>query len=340
MSKVFKIILAVLGLLILWVLTIYFRRASIEQDLTDRAKLALAQPEFSQVSVTFEGRDGTLTGEVGSQQLADEAETLAQKLWGVRTIKNQLTVPTEKSGTFATLQGYFQAGKFVLDGIVPDEATRQQLIKKTTAGLGEGKVLDKISVDPDVQLPERFHDAFTAFWGLKGVDEAGFSIGAGNFVLKGKVPTEELKNRLGAEVTKSLTPLQIQNELQVSSTPVAKPTSDELQKFFGSNVIEFELASSLLSSQSWKILDRAYELLKQSPQSSLEIAGHTDNSGPRDYNMHLSKSRAISVRLYLLEKEIAPERLSIAAYGETKPIANNDTEEGRQRNRRVEMRLK
>ncbi|MCU0644576.1 MAG: OmpA family protein [bacterium] len=339
MSKIFKIILAVLGLLMLWALTIYFRRASIEQDLTDRAKLALAQPEFSQVSVTFEGRDGTLAGEVSSQQLADEAESLAQKLWGIRTINNQLIVPTEKSQTFATLQGYFQSGKFILDGIVPDEGTGQQLIQKATAVLGEEKVLDKLSIKPDVQLPERFHDAIAVFWGLKGIDEAGFSIGAGNFALKGKVPTEEIKNRLGAEVTKSLTPLQIQNELQVSSTPVAKPTSDELQKFFDSNVIEFELASSLLSSQSRKILDRAYKLLKQSPQASLEIAGHTDNSGPREYNMRLSKSRAIAVRLYLLEKEIAPERLSIAAYGETKPIANNDTEEGRQRNRRVEMRL-
>ncbi|HEX9974957.1 MAG TPA: OmpA family protein, partial [bacterium] len=245
-----------------------------------------------------------------------------------------------KSVTFATLQGDFQTGKFVLEGIVPDKATRQQLIQKAATAFGAGKVIDKISIDPDIRLPERFHDAFTAFYGLKGINEAGFSIGSGKFVLKGKVLSEELKDRLGAEVTKSLAPLQIQNELQVILAPEAKSSLDELQKFFGSNVIEFELASSLLSNQSRKTLDRAYELFKQYPQATVEIAGHTDNSGPRDYNMRLSKSRAIAVRLFLLEKEIAPERLSINAYGETQPKANNDSEDGRQRNRRVEMRLK
>lgn len=340
MAKIPKIILALLGLFLLWALTLYFRRTPIEQDLTNRTKLALAQPEFSQVSVTFDGRDGTLTGEVSSQQLADRADSLARTVWGVRALDNQLQVLVERAIVFARLQGYDQDGKFVLDGVVSDDAMRQQIMQKAKAKFGAAKVIDKISLDSTIQVPERFLDAVTVFCRLKGIDQPGFSIGVGNFALNGKVRTQEIKNRLGAEVTNSLTPLQIQNELQVLSTSAAKPTSDELQQFFGSNVIEFELGSSLLSSQSRKILDRAYEVLKQSPQASLELAGHTDNSGPREYNMRLSKSRAIAVRLYLLEKEIAPERLSISAHGETKPIASNDTEEGRQRNRRVELRLK
>ena len=340
MSKSFKIILTVLGLIILWALTLYFRRAPIEQDLANQVKAVLSQPEFNQVAVSFEGRDGTLSGEVSSQYLADEAESLAKKLWGVRVIDNQLNVSSEKPGPLAELLGYFQNGKLVLEGIVPDDATRQQLIQKITAALGVGKAIDKLSIDPKVQLPDRFFDALTTFLGLQGIDNAGFSINQNSFVLKGAVPNEEIKNRFTTVITTALAPLDIQNELQIVSKPEAAPSLEALQKFLASNVIEFELGSSVLSNQSQQILDRAFDLIKQVPQANIEIAGHTDNQGSKDFNIRLSKSRAIAVRLYLLEKEIAPERLSIQSYGMTQPKAKNDTPEGRQRNRRVELRLK
>jgi OOP family OmpA-OmpF porin len=340
MSKTLKIILAIIGLIILWVLTLYFRRAPIEQDLINRVKATLNRPEFNQVAVSFQGRDGSLTGEVSSQLIADEAEQLAKKLWGVRVINNQLNVPVEKQMFFTNLQGYFQNGKFIFGGVIPDEAWRAKLIQLAEKAFGAGKLVDQLSIDPSVRLPDFFEKAFAAFLGLKGIDEAGFSIGADKFVLKGKVPTDEIKTRLGAELAKALAPLQVQNELQVISAAAAKPSLQDVQKFFSANTIEFDFGSSRLSSQSRQTLDRAFELINQVPEANFEIEGHTDNIGSDAYNLRLSRARAISVRLYLLERGIKPERLSVNAFGEKQPKANNDTEEGRQRNRRAEFRLK
>ena len=68
-----------------------------------------------------------------------------------------------------------------------------------------------------------------------------------------------------------------------------------------------------------------------------QVAGHTDSKGKDDYNMKLSQERAEAVRNYLISKGIAAERLTAKGYGETKPVADNATEEGRTQNRRVEL---
>jgi len=340
MSKILKIIIAIVGLIILWLLTLYFRRSPIEQDLTRRVEQALNQPEYSRVVVSFEGRDGTLTGEVASAALKTQAARLAGECWGVRVIDNQLKVPAEQAAIFATLRGVFRDGKFILSGTVPSDTVHRQLIQKTGAVLGTGAMIDSLSLDPGVQLPDRFVEVLTTFLGLKGIEGAGFSFSDGNFVLTGTVPSETMKNRIGTEVSRALAPIQVHNNLRVIAPAAAKLTPRDLQKFFDSQPIEFHFGSFLLTKRSRQILDRAFDLLKQVPEANFVIEGHTDNIGSHDYNMRLSRSRAISARLYLLEKGIKPERLTVKAYGETKPKADNNTEAGRQRNRRVEFRLK
>ena len=71
-----------------------------------------------------------------------------------------------------------------------------------------------------------------------------------------------------------------------------------------------------------------------------EIAGHTDSLGDGGYNQSLSEERARVVRDYLVVRGVAAGRLTAAGYGESDPIADNDTEEGRERNRRVELRIR
>ena len=70
----------------------------------------------------------------------------------------------------------------------------------------------------------------------------------------------------------------------------------------------------------------------------MEIGGHTDSTGEDAYNMGLSQRRAESVRSYLVSKGVKASRLEAKGYGETKPVASNDTNEGRAKNRRVELK--
>jgi OOP family OmpA-OmpF porin len=79
--------------------------------------------------------------------------------------------------------------------------------------------------------------------------------------------------------------------------------------------------------------------MQENPQIRVEVSGHTDNSGQPAYNKQLSEKRALSVYNYLVEKGIDKNRLMPIGYGQTKPLADNATEEGRQQNRRIEFRI-
>jgi OOP family OmpA-OmpF porin len=102
--------------------------------------------------------------------------------------------------------------------------------------------------------------------------------------------------------------------------------------------VNFVTNSSELTPESKSILDDVAQSLKDWPEVKVEIEGHTDSVADPAYNMDLSQRRAESVRDYLESRGIASSRLSAKGYGETRPIASNDTPEGRAKNRRVELR--
>jgi outer membrane protein OmpA-like peptidoglycan-associated protein len=101
--------------------------------------------------------------------------------------------------------------------------------------------------------------------------------------------------------------------------------------------VTFKPSSNNLTPESLAVLDRVVEGLKGSPDVRLLIEGHTDSNGADAANMKLSKARADAVRDYFIGKGIAKSRLETKGYGETKPVADNKTADGRARNRRVEL---
>ncbi|HMJ15586.1 MAG TPA: OmpA family protein, partial [Polyangiaceae bacterium] len=102
--------------------------------------------------------------------------------------------------------------------------------------------------------------------------------------------------------------------------------------------VRFELNSSNIDPSSYGIMNQiALTLRKHREIERIEIGGHTDSTGPRDFNIRLSHARARSVRSYLLARGIPPGRLSARGYGPDRPLEDNESEEGRARNRRVEF---
>ncbi len=101
--------------------------------------------------------------------------------------------------------------------------------------------------------------------------------------------------------------------------------------------VNFETNSSRLTESAKQILDEVAEELKLYPTVRIEVQAHTDSDGPAQYNQWLSERRARSVINYLVQRGISARRLIPVGYGETKPIADNSTEEGKARNRRVEF---
>ncbi len=104
--------------------------------------------------------------------------------------------------------------------------------------------------------------------------------------------------------------------------------------------ILFDTDKSTLRTKGQNDLDRLYKILLEYPTMEIEVGGHTDSQGGFDYNMQLSNRRARAVVNYLANKGIEQDRLSYIGYGTTRHFATNDTEEGRQQNRRVEFRIR
>ena len=103
--------------------------------------------------------------------------------------------------------------------------------------------------------------------------------------------------------------------------------------------LEFETAKDIIKEASKPSLSELAEVLLAKEDWGLQIAGHTDSQGAAQSNLVLSKKRAESVKAFLVSKGISAERLSVLYFGETDPIADNNTAEGRQKNRRVEMTI-
>jgi len=102
--------------------------------------------------------------------------------------------------------------------------------------------------------------------------------------------------------------------------------------------IHFDTGKAKIQNQSYSVLNELAAVLEENPAVKLvRIEGHTDNRGAEAYNRKLSQRRADSVRDYLINQGVSPNRLAAEGYGESKPIAPNDTAEGRRNNRRVEF---
>jgi outer membrane protein OmpA-like peptidoglycan-associated protein len=124
----------------------------------------------------------------------------------------------------------------------------------------------------------------------------------------------------------------------------AKSVSD-LVKLSGTAIkleerVLFETGSAKIDAKSFELLDEVARVISANAQlKKIRVEGYTDNSGAADFNKKLSQDRAESVAAYIAGKGVAKDRLEAVGLGDTSPVATNDTEEGREQNRRVEFKI-
>lgn len=146
------------------------------------------------------------------------------------------------------------------------------------------------------------------------VSHEGYMFHSENFTLTGGTVTQPFEKNVGM------------NKIKVGESVVLK------------NVF-FETAKFDLKDKSRVELDKLTTFLEKNPNMKIELSGHTDNVGDKKMNQVLSENRAKAVLDYLVKKGIKVERLTIKGYGDTLPIATNETEEGRAENRRTEFKV-
>ncbi len=146
------------------------------------------------------------------------------------------------------------------------------------------------------------------------IAKEGYLFYSGNFSLKGRVTKDPFNIRV------YLQPIEIGGKVVLQNI------------FFATNKFD-------LQDESRTELQKLIDFLTQNPKLKIEVSGHTDNKGTMQANQVLSENRARSVYQYLIANGISADRLSFKGFGQTQPIASNDTEDGRSQNRRTEFKI-
>ena len=103
--------------------------------------------------------------------------------------------------------------------------------------------------------------------------------------------------------------------------------------------VTFDTNSTEVRPGLYSEINRVAGVLNQYPDTFIRVEGHTDSKGSNEYNMNLSKRRSDAVKTLLVLRGVADSRIEVVGFGETMPVATNDTEAGRQKNRRVEIKI-
>jgi outer membrane protein OmpA-like peptidoglycan-associated protein len=133
--------------------------------------------------------------------------------------------------------------------------------------------------------------------------------------------------------------LQIKEQIKETEVKTDISSINELIKSSKIEQIQFKFNSSIIPDEFKELISGIAIIMSTDKKLKIQLDGHTDNIGRKEYNLYLSRLRAESVRNFLISKGIDSARISLSYYGMDKPMADNTTEQGRYLNRRVEMKL-
>ncbi|HKT97976.1 MAG TPA: OmpA family protein [Paraburkholderia sp.] len=226
-------------------------------------------------------------------------------------------------------------GQVVAGGKVPDEATHAAVLQRLRDTYGAANVVDQIEVG-DVSTPPNWSANVQKLINpqLKQVHKGQLKIDGTQIDVRGEVGNEAQRQQIASDMANALNPAYtIRNGLRVSASEQGL-----LDQTLANRTIEFETGSATLAPEGRAILDQMATVLAKMNTRTVEIIGHTDNSGNRASNIALSQARADAVKGYLVGKGISPQQLTTDGVGPDQPVASNDTADGRARNRRIEFR--
>lgn len=230
-----------------------------------------------------------------------------------------------------------------MSGFFPDEKTHAALRAALDKDFLKETVTDVSAIGGGA--PAGFADAaLTGLEQLARIGSGELSITDNVVRLSGTALHPAAQEEIVADLKRALKPpFEAETELKVSTpAPTVPPAECQalLTDLLGRGTILFNTASATIHRESQGLLDRLAQALQRCPSAIVEVAGHTDSVGGEAENQRLSEQRASAVVDYLVRAGIDRARLFPTGHGAANPVASNDTEAGRARNRRIELVVK
>ena len=233
--------------------------------------------------------------------------------------------------------------RLALSGLVPSEAFHSEILELIRLKFGSIALDDTTEIAPDA--PQGFEAAaLTALQGLSRLDEAELGIGDGVVSIRGSALNEAGAREVARLMAEDL-PQGFAGEAAISADSdggaqlTAEACQAELNRLTASNTILFQTGEAAIQDHSYGFLDRIARIAQRCGQVRLEISGHTDSDGSEADNLALSYRRARAVVDFMTATGIAADRLVAVGHGESRPLASNETDEGKAANRRIEFRV-
>jgi len=356
----------VLLVVMLMVLAVLMGTASVESDLAARSEQALRIAGFQEISADVDGLAVSLKGqyregqdiESGVQAVAALSGVGSVDAIGVWEIETPDAVVSVVSGSPVVVS--WSGDTVTASGTISSEEQREFLAASLGALVaGDGtatrfSVVEVAGVEvlEGLEPEDDWIGTVVALVGAlaAGLDEGSVTVNpAGEVVTTaGKAETRQVKRDLsdaseGLIVALGAEGFDVTDGVLGPPKPPA-PTKAEVEELertlaelIEGKVVEFEFASDQLTPAGIALLDELLVPLVEFSAVPVEIAGHADAQGSPDRNLDLSRRRAQAVLDYFVSRGEDPERFLAVGYGDTRPIADNSTEEGRQKNRRIEF---
>jgi OmpA-OmpF porin, OOP family len=249
---------------------------------------------------------------VGAAETSGAARANGRAALGAKTTPITPAKPARDPAAFVATAS--RDGSILLVGLVPSEKDRERFAEAFRKELPLGTLLiNRLEVDRTITL-----------------DHSALEIdGQAKLVLFDALQTLAKTGVGDAKVTITSTFHLVRPSILETS----------LNVLFAAEPIEFAKGSAVISETSYATIDSATNFLFQDKVGRILLEGHTDNTGTPEANLRLSAARAEAVRQALIDNGISPTRLTALGRGQSQPIADNETDEGKQRNRRVEAVL-
>ena len=235
-------------------------------------------------------------------------------------------------------------GKVTLSGYAPDEKARRELLVAAKAAFFQDSVEDGLKIGKGA--PANLVAALKSMFGpMARMSSGSLVVTDGDVQIDGHAiyakAVDQIKTALSGALPAGF-------RIGGAHVDVAPPgpaiAPAQCQPLFNGLLdkgrILFDTGSANLSKDSLAVLDHLVDLAARCRDADIEVAGHTDTVGSADSNLDLSRRRAAAVVAYLADAGIETTRIASQGYGQTKPIASNDTAEGRAQNRRIEFLVK
>jgi OOP family OmpA-OmpF porin len=309
-----------------------------------------AVAELGSASITFSDGDVTLlagsdVSQAAFDKVVGELETGLPDAFSLTSTLEKAEAATEGPAEFtATLSA---EGKVELRGRLTDDLQRQAVDAFARAAFEGADVL--MATRTDAALPDGWPvRVFAGIEALAEVEEGSLLVRADTVEVTGVTGSQETRGRITQILSGKLGPGQtfrVNVRYDEALDPIASlPTPEEcaadVNAVIAAKKITFTPASAELATDARPVLDALAGILVACPPMQMEIAGHTDAQGSEGGNRALSQARAEAVLLALQGRRVDISGMTAVGYGEATPIADNDSEAGREANRRIEFVLK